>query len=246
MRTLNRSLSIAVLLAGAAIGVAVYSLLQHASEAPASAAPVASTGPAQQAPTSPAKSSAVSTNVGTVVPAPPVSPTADARPALPVENKTHVKTAGYTDHPAPSPKTPVKAADMKVATAPASARPASTSASASRATAEPIQSRLDATLDWLAKAPQGAICIQLLGTNDEEQLKRHLNVISNYIDINKIFVYRTLAKQKPSITVLYGSFGNPREAKEALATLPAFLKTNRPILRTVQGVRTEIRQFQSP
>ena len=237
--------SAALVLAGAVIGVAVYSLIQHASETPASAAPVSTAAPAQQAPSAPDKPSTVSTSAA-VAPAPPASPVTGTRPPLTESHKTPLKTAGYKEFPAPPPNTAVKRADLKVATAPASTQPAPAAATALRANADMVQSRLAATLDWLAKEPQGAICIQLLGTNDEEQLKHHLNVISNYIDINKIFVYRTLAKQKPSITVLYGSFGSPHEAKEALATLPAFLKANRPILRTVQGVRTEIRQHQSP
>ena len=58
-------------------------------------------------------------------------------------------------------------------------------------------------------------------------------------------MYRTMAKQKPSITVLYGSFNDHRAAQEALAKLPPFVKENRPILRTVQGIRTEIKQHQS-
>jgi len=63
--------------------------------------------------------------------------------------------------------------------------------------------------------------------------------------MNKIFVYRTVAKQKPSLTVLYGSFGDRRTAREALEKLPESLKTNQPILRTVNGIRAEIRQHQA-
>ena len=65
------------------------------------------------------------------------------------------------------------------------------------------------------------------------------------IEMNKIFVYRTVARQKPSLTVLYGSFGDRREAQQALNELPASLKAYRPILRTVQGIRGEMRQHQT-
>jgi MSHA biogenesis protein MshM len=54
-----------------------------------------------------------------------------------------------------------------------------------------------------------------------------------------------LAKQKPSLTVLYGSFGNRRAAQQALDQLPESLKANQPILRTVNGIRAEIRQHES-
>ena len=120
-----------------------------------------------------------------------------------------------------------------------------TSASAGAAARDVVQWRLTATRDWLASQPQTTISIQLMGTHDEEQLKNHLNVLSKFIEINDIFVYRTMAKQKPSMTVLYGSFDDHRAAQEALAKLPPFLKENRPILRTVQGIREEIRLHQS-
>jgi septal ring-binding cell division protein DamX len=42
------------------------------------------------------------------------------------------------------------------------------------------------------------------------------------------------------MTVLYGAFAGRMEAIESLEALPAELKTNRPYIRTVQGVRTEV------
>ena len=240
--------SAALLLAGAVIGVAVYSLIQRAGEAPASAAPASTTTPAENSRSSPATVSVASTGAA-AAPTPPASPAAGTPPPLAASKQKPLKTTGYGTQPAPSPKTAEKSVNPVVASASArtlSAPLATSGDLSSRTAADLVQSRLAATLNWLASQPKGSICIQLLGTNDEEQLKHHLNVISNYIDINKVFVYRTLAKQKPSITVLYGSFGSPRDAKEALAELPSFLKTNRPILRTVQGVRAEIRQHQAP
>ncbi|MNC90940.1 hypothetical protein D3C83_71010 [compost metagenome] len=83
-----------------------------------------------------------------------------------------------------------------------------------------------------------------MGTHDPQQLKNLLNSIEKFVEINKVFVYRTVARQQPSLTVLYGSFSSPREAREALDKLPESLKANQPILRTVQGIRDEIRQLQ--
>jgi DamX protein len=59
-------------------------------------------------------------------------------------------------------------------------------------------------------------------------------------------VYRTIAKQKPSMTVLYGSYPDRAAAQEALKQLPAALRASKPILRTAQGIRAEIAQNQSP
>jgi MSHA biogenesis protein MshM len=108
-----------------------------------------------------------------------------------------------------------------------------------------LEERLAATHAWLQREPQSTFSIQLLGTSDPEQLTDLLKSIRNVIEINKVFVYRTTARQRPSLTVLYGSFTSSREAREALDKLPASLKKNQPILRTVQGVRAEIRQNQA-
>ncbi len=94
------------------------------------------------------------------------------------------------------------------------------------------------------RAP-GTYSIQLLGSQNTDELKRHLSIISKSIEINKIFIYRTVARQKPSLTVLYGSFNNHGAAKEALQALPASLKAFNPILRTVQGIQGEIRRHES-
>jgi MSHA biogenesis protein MshM len=108
--------------------------------------------------------------------------------------------------------------------------------------ADLLAARLAETEEWLTRENEGTLSIQLMGTNDPEQLKNLLNSMGKSIEINKVYVYRTMARQKPSLTVLYGSFDNPRAAREALDKLPASLRANRPILRTVQGIRAEIRQ----
>ena len=108
-----------------------------------------------------------------------------------------------------------------------------------------VEARLAATRDWLTKGDKNTFSIQLMGTDNASQLKHHLNVLRKYVEINEIFVYRTIAKQKPSLTVLYGSFESRRAAQEALARLPASLKAYKPVLRTVKGIRAEIAQHQS-
>jgi septal ring-binding cell division protein DamX len=108
-----------------------------------------------------------------------------------------------------------------------------------------FESRLAATKDWLAQADKNLYSIQLFGADNPAQLKYHLSEISKFVEINDIFVYRTIAKQKPSLTVLYGSFNDRRAALDALAKLPPALKANRPVLRTMQGIRAEIAQHQT-
>jgi septal ring-binding cell division protein DamX len=111
--------------------------------------------------------------------------------------------------------------------------------------ADLLEARLAATRDWLQAQPQATYSIQLMGADNAEQLRENLKAMAKFIEINDIYVYRTVARQKPSLTVLYGSFANPRAAREALDKLPESLKANRPLLRTVQGIRAEIRQHEA-
>ena len=198
---------IALVAAGAALGVGVFALLQHTADNAAEAArpPVVAAPVPEPAatPPQPATSQAATPPASTA--------TAMAEPVV----------AGTK--PAPSPVSrgaPAEVGDL-------------------------LETRLAATRDWLTSEAQTTHSIQLFGANDPEQLKHHLNEIAKYVEINKVFVYRTIAKQKPSLTVLYGSFDDRRAAQEALSKLPARLKSNRPILRTVQGVNAEIRQHQT-
>ena len=103
-----------------------------------------------------------------------------------------------------------------------------------------VEQRIAMTREWLAEAAPTTYSIQLMGIQDESQLTLHLNDMANFIEVNKVFLYRTVANRKASMTVLYGSFSDRRAAQNALETLPAALKVNRPILRTVRGIRTEI------
>jgi septal ring-binding cell division protein DamX len=63
--------------------------------------------------------------------------------------------------------------------------------------------------------------------------------------MEQIFVYRTLAGGKPSMTVLYGSYASKSEANEALLQLPPQLQQGQPYLRSVQGVRAELGRARS-
>jgi MSHA biogenesis protein MshM len=103
-----------------------------------------------------------------------------------------------------------------------------------------LEQRLLATERWLAEAQGGTFSIQLLGSNDPALLRNYFETLGKYIELEKVFVYRTLANQQPSMTVLYGAFGRRADAVKSLEALPDELKANRPYIRTVQGVRSEI------
>ena len=196
----------ALVAAGAVLGIAIYALLQHAAQSPATAAREPRAGPASIA--------------SNTTPAPAKAAQAGAAAPNAIASAPETTSAAAT---------PVSAGSK---------------APADKEQPDLLEARLAATRVWLANEAQTTFSIQLLGTNDPQQLKDLLSSIGKFIEINKVFVYRTMARQQPSLTVLYGSFSNPREAREALDRLPESLKANQPILRTVQGIRDEIRQLQ--
>ncbi len=140
------------------------------------------------------------------------------------------------ENPASSPINPIKTMISQEVSATSPRRSVS---------ADALDARVAATQAWLAQQTPDTYSIQLLGTDNPQQLKNHLNVISKYVEINDIFVYRTVAKEKPSLTVLYGAFSDRQAARDALSRLPVSLKAYKPILRTVQGIRAEIAHHQS-
>lgn len=185
------------------------------------------------------------TRQNTVTAMAPATPAATS-PAPAPDNLSN-KTNTYENPPAAAASlTPPEAAPT-TATAPlqASAVPAPENAKLPAASATPVsakllQERLAATTTWLAAAPPQTYTIQLLGSRDEQQLNQHLRFIANIIEINNVFVYRTLAKGDPALTMTWGTFDSQRAAREAMAQLPAHLKAYKPLLRTVQGIRTEV------
>jgi hypothetical protein len=213
-----------LLAAGAVAGIGLYVLVQHGlggAGRGAVAAPTAAVNPLvnkdNQANPSPA--SAVAN---------PPQPSLTAAPAA--AEPPPIPTAAVVASPEPTP-TP--------------AAPEATAPAPKTLSADAVEARLAATLQWLESEGQGTYSIQLMGAENTTQLKHHLNVISKSVEMNQVFVYRTVAKQKPSLTVLYGSFADRRAAQEALQALPASLKAYRPILRTVHGIRGEMRHHQT-
>jgi MSHA biogenesis protein MshM len=164
------------------------------------------------------------------------------RAHVPAAPATIARTPALTNHTAtPGVKAPAASSTSPIATVKI--------ASATPAQAVPkslLETRLIATNAWLVSAPDSAYSIQLLSAGDEEDLRNQLNNLIKSIEINDIFVYRSVSNRQPALTVLYGNFGNATLAADALAKLPALLKANRPLVRTVQNIRAEIRQYRGP
>jgi septal ring-binding cell division protein DamX len=105
-----------------------------------------------------------------------------------------------------------------------------------------VEGRIAATREWLAGAAQTTHTIQIMGANSEEQLKIHLKSLSKLLDPRKIYAFRTVVQGRPAITVVYGAYADKQAALQALENLPAAVSANRPVLRTVNGIRAEQKQ----
>ena len=178
--------------------------------------------------------------------------------------------AGYAwfIHQTASPPTPLTVAPAPIAAVPAKPQPPVAAESTLPAHAEPtpavpatplapatgdtatqikaediLQTRLAATMLWLARQSDAAWTLQTLSTTSEDDLRNHLTFLTKSIEINNIYVYRNAgnAEQKPVLSVLYGTYDSRAAAEQMLSGLPAQLKSNRPLPRTVQSIRTEIR-----
>lgn len=99
--------------------------------------------------------------------------------------------------------------------------------------------RLSVTMAWLTAQPPTTVSIQLLGEASDAQVKADIERLSQQIEVDNIYVYRTKVNNLPFLTVLYGNFANRFEATQALQKLPAEIKKNRPQLRTIAGVLQE-------
>jgi type II secretory pathway predicted ATPase ExeA len=209
------ALGAGLLVLGMAAGAALYAVLGSVLQDSGTSAPAtASPSPSE-------KNNSIKTNI--------------------YENPTPAM-AGAATAPtgSPAPASATTAAAQPPVTASSPEAPKTDTASRTAVTSQLLQERLTATTAWLATAPPRNYTIQLLGARDDQQLNQHLRFIANIIEINDVFVYRTLAKGEPALTITWGNFDNQRAAREAMAQLPSSLKVYKPLLRTVHGIKTEV------
>ncbi len=103
-----------------------------------------------------------------------------------------------------------------------------------------LAQRLRETERWLTEANDSHFTIQLLGATDPERLRQDLETLRYYVELERVYVYRTVANRKPSFTVLLGTYESQSEATREIEALPEPIRLNRPYYRTLRGVRAEI------
>lgn len=128
---------------------------------------------------------------------------------------------------------------------------APTSATASTVAVAPVnvstdilERRLQATKNWLNQQPASTVSIQLMGNSNDDQLRMGLETLGTQVELDNVYVFRTKVRNRPFVTVLYGSYLSREEAIQAMQKLPRELRSNRPQLRTIGGILEETKQFQ--
>jgi type II secretory pathway predicted ATPase ExeA len=148
-------------------------------------------------------------------------------------------TAETTDIKTTGPEANIHKPSSPVKTAPVNNDQAMSPQINSQVSPDILTGRLTATSTWLASQNPSTVTIQLMGASSAAQLKSDLEVLSQQVELDNIYVYRTRVNGLPFLTVLYGSFANRVEAMQALKKLPLEIQKNRPQLRTVAGVLQE-------
>jgi MSHA biogenesis protein MshM len=194
--------------------------------------------PPQIPATSATSSQSSATSGAAATPASPAGPTTTAnQSAAPIQASPQQATTTIPTPAAPPANKQLAGTNEPRGTQPPSSAQAITGASPVH---DLLAERMAATKNWLVDTPATVHTVQLLGVESEDQLRKHLNQISKTVETNDIFVYLTRAQGKPSYTVSYGVFDSRQAARNAIATLPPTLKTNRPIARSVSGIRAEL------
>ena len=104
-------------------------------------------------------------------------------------------------------------------------------------------SKINASKIWFNEQSASTVTIQLMGL-PATQVETQLNVVAKHLDIENIHVYQKVVKGQPYVTLVYGTYTSKAEAISAIETLPAFIQSNAPYIRTIGGILKETKHLQ--
>jgi MSHA biogenesis protein MshM len=251
----------AALVAGTALGAVLYALVDDSFARPAkaaqpAAAPIAAAGaPGAAAPAAvsaaPAATPAAMTAAVAVAPAPAPGAAEQAPQAAKLAPPAAAAASPAVSAPfvpagtpapvaaAPTPPTPAAAATVLTEKTQTPASPAPDPASAPPAR-DVIANRIDAMNRLLKSGAARPFSIQLLTAASDEQLRNHLKALSKFVEVNDIYMYRSVAQGRPAVSVLWGNFNDRQAAQDQIEELPRPLRANRPYVRSIDDIRAEV------
>lgn len=142
----------------------------------------------------------------------------------------------------PESKEPVEAVQDKTEIAAPVSTPAATVESENAVTNHSLESRLQATENWLAVVPESHYSIQLLMTRveDVQGIEKLLSEWPEMLELEQVYIYETVIDESDNYSMLYGDFESYQAALAQLRSLPAELKSSQPFLRRVSAVRKDL------
>ena len=97
---------------------------------------------------------------------------------------------------------------------------------------------------WLNQQAAETHTLQLALLKNPTELEAFLRSEGSGLAHDQVHLFRSQAQGRPSWAVMYGSYPDKQAANLALRNLPRALQQRQPYLRTVAGIRNEIRQIQ--
>ncbi len=107
-----------------------------------------------------------------------------------------------------------------------------------------LAARMDAGLGLLDTPGEKRFVVQLMMTDARQRdyLEWYVGEASRALPPDTLFLYPSGNAESPKMGVLYGAFATRREATSAMEGLPANLRKFGPYVRTVEGVRSDVRK----
>jgi MSHA biogenesis protein MshM len=106
-----------------------------------------------------------------------------------------------------------------------------------------LMAKINASKIWFNEQSASTVTIQLMGL-PATQVESQLNVVAKHLDIENIHVYQKVVKGQPYVTLVYGTYASKAEAISAIETLPTFIQSNSPYIRTIGGILKETKHLQ--
>ena len=138
--------------------------------------------------------------------------------------------------------------EIVVTTAQQTITPANINTTSSAESAMPVEDlikkHLLQTTKWLTTSSDENFTIQLILLDSwaMQEIQQYILRASQQLDSNSIYIYQASIRGRMVYSVLYSEYGNRKQAISQLQQLPDWLKQSAPYLRTVKGIKYDIRQ----
>ncbi|MCW8933476.1 MAG: AAA family ATPase [Gammaproteobacteria bacterium] len=111
-----------------------------------------------------------------------------------------------------------------------------------------LTERLQQTAIWLNNALDDSYTIQLilLDSELENDAIRFLKMTSGYLNTQDIYIYEVSIRGRMFYSVLYNEYTERNQATNQLQQLPPRLKKSNPYLRTIKGIKADIKKTRQP